>query len=76
MIVHLPTNTTIASSLNNTDTYYLYRDSGEEVVVTVSEGKIETSSRLLNFVEVEYIQNYIIKKQVNGNRFLQIESKI
>ena len=76
MIVHLPTNATIASSFADPDTYYLYRDSGEEVVVTVSEDKIKTSSHLLNFVEVEYIQNYIIKKQVNGNRFLQLESKM
>lgn len=76
MIVHLPTNATIAPSYTEPGTYYLYRDSGEEVAVTVSDERITHSTHLLNLIEVQYILDYVVKKKGDENRFIQLESNM
>ena len=77
MIVHIPKyNAVIASSNYPDNTFYLYRDNGDEVAIVIEADRIKSSSHILNLVEVEYVKNYIILNKDRDGRFLQIESVI
>lgn len=64
MIENIYTKVIIAAAVTLENTYFIFRDSGQEVRLIVTEGaKISSNCKLFDY-EIDYIKNYI-----KGNDF-------